>query len=216
MSKKNSLVILSGGMDSVTVLYEYKDSIAMAISFDYGSKHNQKELFLAKQHCKNLGIKHDIVSLPFINDLFNSALLRSGCEIPDGHYEDESMKQTVVPFRNGIMLAIATGVAESNDLGKIMLGNHAGDHAIYPDCRHEFIVNMNAAIKAGTYNNVEIHAPYTSIDKRAIALIGKELNIDYTQTWTCYKGQTVHCGTCGSCVERKEALAGFDFTEYLK
>jgi 7-cyano-7-deazaguanine synthase len=214
MNKEN-LIILSGGMDSTTLLYEYKDDIAMAISFDYGSKHNHKELVLAKQHCKKLSIKHEIVCLPFINQLFKSSLLKSGGDIPEGHYEDESMKQTVVPFRNGIMLAIAAGVAESNGLNKIMLGNHAGDHAIYPDCRYDFVCNMSNAIEQGTYNNIVIVAPYTNIDKRAIALIGNRLGIDYSQTWTCYKGLAVHCGVCGSCTERKEALAGFDVTEYL-
>ena len=209
-----SLIIVSGGMDSITLLYDKKPDYAL--SFNYGSKHNNKELELAKYHCDKLGIEHQIINLDFMNTFFKSSLLKSGEDIPDGHYEDENMKSTVVPFRNGIMLSIAAGYAESNNVNKIYIGNHAGDHAIYPDCRSDFITNMNLAMKLGTYINVEIDAPYTNINKRDIALIGKKLNIDYSKTWTCYKGLEKHCGVCGSCTERKEALEGFDSTEYLK
>jgi 7-cyano-7-deazaguanine synthase len=212
----NNLIILSGGMDSVTLLYNLYDEIDLAITFDYGSKHNHKEQVFAKYHCDKLGIKHSIIKLPFINDHFKSDLLKSGNTIPDGHYEDESMKRTVVPFRNGIMLSIAAGIAESKNLLKVFIGNHAGDHAIYPDCRKEFIDSMSNAMSLGTYLNVKIHSPYVLINKRDIALIGKQLNIDYSKTWTCYKGGEYHCGVCGSCTERKEALEGFDNTIYLQ
>ena len=207
-----SLIIVSGGMDSITLLYDKKPDAAL--SFNYGSKHNEKELYFAAYHCKQLNIPHKIIKLDFINKLFKSDLLQSGGEIPEGHYEDESMKRTVVPFRNGIMLSIACGYAESIECDEVMLANHAGDHAIYPDCRGSFIESMNDAMSNGTYRNISINAPYTKIDKRMIGLIGHGLGVDFSKTWTCYKGKDFHCGKCGSCTERKEALAGFDNTEY--
>lgn len=204
-------------MDSITLLHDYKDRIALGISFDYGSNHNAKEIPFAELHCKRLGIKHITIPLEFMHKYFKSSLLEGADAIPEGHYEDENMKSTVVPFRNGIMLAIAAGIAESNGLDHVMIANHGGDHAIYPDCRPEFISAMSSATSAGSYNRVTVIAPYTSITKGDIARRGKELGIDYTETWSCYKGGDKHCGKCGTCVERKEALrdAGIeDFTEY--
>ena len=168
---KDSVIIVSGGMDSITLLYDKKDEIALGISFDYGSNHNAKE----------------------------------------------NMKSTVVPFRNGIMLSIAIGIAESNHLKKVLIANHGGDHTIYPDCRPQFIQAIDAAANAGTFVNVRVEAPYTNITKGDIARIGKRLGLDYTETWSCYKGGEKHCGKCGTCIERKEALqeAGIhDATEY--
>lgn len=214
---KDSAIIVSGGMDSVTLLYEYKDSIAVGISFDYGSNHNAKEIPFAELHCKRLGIEHIVIPLSFMGKYFKSSLLEGADAIPEGHYEDENMKSTVVPFRNGIMLSIAAGLAESRGLKKVLIANHGGDHAIYPDCRSEFIAAINEATKAGTYIDVEVVAPYTNITKSEIAAKGKALGIDYAETWSCYKGSDVHCGKCGTCVERKEALrdAGItDNTEY--
>lgn len=204
---KDSVIIVSGGMDSITLLYDRKDDIALAVSFDYGSKHNAKEIPFAQMHCERLGIKHVTISLGFMEQYFQSSLLKGGEDIPEGHYADENMKSTVVPFRNGIMLSIAAGLAESNGLKRLYIANHGGDHAIYPDCRPEFIDAMSAATKAGTYIDVEVSAPYTNITKSDIARRGKALGIDYTETWSCYKGGDVHCGKCGTCVERKEALA---------
>jgi 7-cyano-7-deazaguanine synthase len=149
---------------------------------------------------------------------FESSLLSGADAIPEGHYADENMKSTVVPFRNGIMLSIAAGLAESKGLQKVMMANHFGDHDVYPDCRKEFVDNMSAAISAGTYANIFIDAPYTSISKADIARKGAALGIDYAQTWSCYKGLEKHCGKCGTCIERKEALAAAgitDNTEYL-
>ena len=214
---KDSVIIVSGGMDSITLLHDYKDRIALGISFDYGSNHNAKEIPFAELHCKRLDIKHITIPLEFMHKYFKSSLLEGADAIPEGHYEDENMKSTVVPFRNGIMLAIAAGIAESNGLDHVMIANHGGDHAIYPDCRPEFISAMSSATSAGSYNGVTVIAPYTSITKGDIARRGKELGIDYTETWSCYKGGDKHCGKCGTCVERKEALrdAGIeDFTEY--
>lgn len=214
---KDSVIILSGGMDSVTMLYEYKDRIALAVSFNYGSNHNEKEIKFAKMHTGKLGIEHIVINLDFISKYFQSSLLEGAEAIPEGHYQDENMKSTVVPFRNGIMLSIACGIAESRGLKYIMIANHGGDHAIYPDCREEFICSMSNAMKDGTYEKVSLFAPYTNITKTDIAKHGKELGIDYTKTWSCYKGGNIHCGKCGTCVERKEALrnAGVDDkTEY--
>lgn len=214
---KDCIIIVSGGMDSITMLHDFKDRIALAISFDYGSNHNAKEIPFAKLHCQRLGIKHITIPLAFMKEHFKSSLLSGAEAIPEGHYADKNMKSTVVPFRNGIMLAIAAGIAETNDISHIMIANHSGDHTIYPDCRENFISAMSEATHAGTYNGVTLFAPYTGITKSQIAKRGKELGIDYTETWSCYKGGEKHCGKCGTCVERKEALrdAGIkDKTEY--
>lgn len=208
------LAIYSGGMDSTVLLYKYKDLIKYALTFDYGSKHNSKEIECAKYHCNILGIKHQIINLDFNEIGIKSSLLKSGNEVPEGHYESENMKSTVVPFRNAIMLSIAISVAESNGLKSVAIANHYGDHAIYPDCRAEFIEAMNQTAKNGTYSEISIFAPFTSITKRDIALLGKDLNIDLSKTYSCYKGEANHCGKCGTCTERKEALNGFDFTGY--
>ena len=214
---KDSVIIVSGGMDSTTLLYDRRDEIALAISFDYGSNHNAREIAYAEMHCKRLGIEHITIPLDFMHKYFRSSLLEGADAIPEGHYAAENMKSTVVPFRNGIMLAVAAGVAESRNLTKLLIANHGGDHTIYPDCRPEFISAMDSATNAGTYVGVRVVAPYTNITKGDIARIGKKLGIDYAETWSCYKGGEKHCGKCGTCAERKEALAyaGIeDTTEY--
>lgn len=203
---KDSVLILSGGMDSTTLLYEFKEDIALAISFDYGSNHNDKEIPFAKYHCTQLGIKHITIPLSFMKEYFKSSLLAGAEAIPEGNYDDENMKSTVVPFRNGIMLAIAAGLAESNGLKHVMMANHSGDHTIYPDCRPQFATAMSDAIAAGTYDGITLVTPYTHISKTDIVKRGAALGLDYTQTWSCYKGGEKHCGKCGTCMERKEAL----------
>lgn len=211
---QHAILIYSGGLDSTTLLYEYKDSIGLAVSFDYGSKHNAREIACARENCARLGIRHLVIPLDFMGKYFKSDLLLSGGEIPEGHYADDNMKSTVVPFRNGIMLAIAAGLAESYDLDTIMMANHGGDHAIYPDCRPEFVDAFAKAVESGTYNGVKLLSPYCNITKRDIALRGRELGVDYSLTYSCYKGGPKHCGKCGTCTERREALAGFDPTDY--
>jgi 7-cyano-7-deazaguanine synthase len=214
---KDTVLILSGGMDSVTMLYDYRDRIALAISFDYGSNHNAREIPFAHYHCEQLGIRHLTIPLSFMADYFKSSLLEGADAIPEGDYDDENMRSTVVPFRNGIMLSIAVGMAESAGLKHVMMANHGGDHAIYPDCRSEFVDAFSEAARTGTYVGVTLLSPYTSWSKADIARRGKELGIDYSQTWSCYKGGEKHCGKCGTCVERREALAeaGIDDpTEY--
>ena len=215
--EKNSLIIVSGGMDSITLLHYRKEQISLAVTFDYGSNHNRRETEFAAYHCKSLGIEHIVIPLSFIHDYFKSSLLQGADAIPEGHYTAEYMKSTVVPFRNGIMLAVACGIAESRGLDRVLIANHNGDHAIYPDCRENFIAAMGKAMEAGTYEHISIDAPFTDISKTDIALIGKRLGIDYSKTYSCYKGGEKHCGKCGTCVERKEALrnAGIeDTTEY--
>lgn len=204
------LIILSGGMDSVTLLYDilvgYNPDEVLALSFNYGSKHNARELQKAIHNCAKLNVEHKIIDLHNIFKEFNSNLLEGKGTIPKGHYEQENMVQTVVPFRNGILLSIAVGIAESNKIQHIVYGAHAGDHAIYPDCRDEFINAINEAAKTGTYNNVEIVAPFHDLTKIEIIKKGIELGVDYKETWTCYEGQNEPCGKCGSCVERTEGF----------
>lgn len=214
---KDCVIILSGGMDSTTLLYDYQDRIALAISFDYGSNHNARELPFAALHCQRLGIEHIVIPLSFMGKYFKSSLLQGADAIPEGHYEDENMRSTVVPFRNGIMLSIAVGMAESRGLGYVMMANHGGDHTIYPDCTPEFVHAFDQAAEAGTFVKVHLLSPYTNLTKGEIARRGKEIGIDYAETWSCYKGGEHHCGRCGTCVERKEALAEAgieDPTEY--
>ena len=204
---KDSILIYSGGLDSTTMLYEYRERIAMAISFDYGSNHNSKEIKCADLHCERLGITHVVIPLDFMRRYFRSSLLDGAEAIPEGHYEDDNMRSTVVPFRNGIMLSVAVGMAESNELQYVMMANHGGDHTIYPDCRPEFVGAFDAAAQAGTFNGVRLLSPYVNMTKADIARRGKQLGIDYSETWSCYKGGDVHCGRCGTCIERREALA---------
>ena len=214
---KDSVIIVSGGMDSITMLYEFKDQIALGVSFNYGSNHNNREIPFAEMHCKRLGIPHITIDLGFMPQYFKSSLLEGADAIPEGNYDEENMKSTVVPFRNGIMLSIAIGIAESNHLKHVLMANHGGDHTIYPDCRPAFVDAMSAAAQADTFEDVTIEAPYTNITKADIARHGKQLGIDYSETWSCYKGGEVHCGQCGTCRERQEALreAGIaDTTEY--
>jgi 7-cyano-7-deazaguanine synthase len=214
-----SIIVLSGGMDSTVLLADAlnKGISTKALSFDYGSKHNDRELPFAAAVCKKNAIDHQIVRLPFINEIFSSSLLRSGDNIPEGAYDEPTMKSTVVPFRNGIMLSIAAGYAESVGAESVLLGSHSGDHFIYPDCRPEFNGAFSQAVFLGTDRKVKLSFPFADIDKRDIGDLGKKLGVDFKLTWTCYKGEEIHCGKCGACDERKYALRfneGLDETEY--
>ena len=216
---ERAIVLLSGGMDSVAVLYEAHGmyEVAATLSFHYGSKHNDRELPFAAWHSARLGVPHQVVPLNFIGQFFKSDLLQSGEDIPKGHYEEQSMKKTVVPFRNGIMLSVAAGFAESMEAGLLLIAAHSGDHAIYPDCRADFMAAMSEAVRLGTYAAVSISAPFTAMTKAGIARRGAELGVDFARTWSCYMGGEIHCGECGTCVERREAflLSGVpDPTEY--
>jgi len=206
-----SIVILSGGMDSTTLLCDMvsKGYEIKALSFNYGQKH-KKELEYAKKTCTELKIEHKIIDLTNITSLLsNSSLINPDVKVPEGHYAAENMKSTVVPNRNMIMLAIAIGYAENEKYDNVAIANHAGDHTIYPDCRDEFIQALSLAGYLGTFNKIKLYAPYTNITKTDIAEIGVKLGIDYDRlTWSCYKGGEEPCGKCGTCVERNEALSG--------
>ncbi len=207
---RDSLIIYSGGLDSTTLLYEEHSHIALALTFDYGSNHAEKEIACARYHCEMLNIEHLVLGLEFMKHYFQSSLLGGADAIPNGNYDEENMKSTVVPFRNGIMLSIACGLAESRGLNRVLIANHGGDHAIYPDCRPEFVSAMDCAMKSGTYAGVRLAAPYTNLTKADLVRRGAALGIDYGHTYSCYRGEEHHCGTCGTCTERRQAfqLAG--------
>lgn len=212
------VAVLSGGMDSTAAIAHARaegHEVVHAIHFQYGSKHNGRELARATMVALHFGVPLSVVGLDFVAKHFKSDLLETGGEVPEGHYADENMKRTVVPFRNGIMLAIATGFAESLEADAVMLGNHAGDHAIYPDCRSTFTNAMSNAMLWGTYKGVKLYTPFLEMSKADIAKRGVELNVPFEITWSCYKGGAVHCGKCGTCVERIEAFRGLpDLTTY--
>jgi 7-cyano-7-deazaguanine synthase len=218
----NLLGVLSGGVDSSTAVYwalNEGHQLNTACFFYYGSKHNDQEIKAAQRVCNKKSLKLITVKLDVVAEHFQSDLLKKGGSIPEGHYTDPTMKKTVVPFRNGIMLSIAAGLAESLGLDGILLGNHFGDHAIYPDCRAEFINPMSQAIKAGTYKKIELVSPFVSITKTEIVKIGFGLKVPYELTYSCYKGGDFHCGKCGTCVERIEAFKDakvIDPTQYEK
>lgn len=202
------VVLCSGGMDSVTALHwaRRKHDVRAALSFDYGAKHNAREIPFAAAHARAIGARHEVVPLAFIGEHFTSDLLKSGGDIPEGHYADENMKRTVVPFRNGIMLAVAGGFAESVGAEGLVIAAHGGDHAIYPDCREDFMRAMGDALRLGTYAGIQLLRPFIALNKGQIAAEGARLGVDFAQTWSCYKGGAVHCGKCGTCVERREAF----------
>ena len=187
--------------------------MAAAVSFDYGAKHNGREIPFAAEHAALLGLRHEIVALDFVNRLFASDLLKGGGAVPDGHYEAENMRQTVVPFRNAIMISIACGFAESVGAEGVVIAAHGGDHAIYPDCREDFMRALGDAMRLGTYASVKLLRPFIALNKGQIAAKGVELGVDFARTWSCYKGGARHCGTCGTCVERREAFMEAGLTD---
>lgn len=208
MDKKRIVVIVSGGMDSVTLLHDlYKNEeyeVVGTLTFNYGQKH-KKEIEYAKKNCKKFKLDWHEVNLKNLQNLLASSLT-SNIEVPEGHYADENMKSTVVPSRNLIMLSIASGYAISKGAQYIAYGAHGGDHTIYPDCRPEFIDKLNEVTKVANFEPVEILAPYTNITKVEILEKGLKLGVNYKDTWTCYKGKLLACGKCGSCQERLEAF----------
>lgn len=206
MMEKDTLLVLSGGMDSTTMLWEYVDRIAVAVNFHYGANHNEREAACARENCRRAGVELVEIDLSFMGRLFESSLLSGAEAIPEGNYDDENMKSTVVPFRNGIMLSVAAGLAESRGLKCVMIANHGGDHAIYPDCRSGFINAMTQTIAEGTYEHIKLFAPYTDISKADIVKRGVKIGVDYGITYSCYKGGEKHCGQCGTCRERHEAM----------
>ena len=214
-----AMVVFSGGLDSSTALYWAKENAEKicAVNFAYGSNHQERECAAAKKIADALGVKMFHIPLAFIGEHFKSALL--GGVIPDGEYKQENMGATVVPFRNGIMLSVAAGLANSIGFDTVILGNHGGDHFIYPDCRPDFIAYMNEAITAGTDGAIKIISPFCDMSKADIVKEGARLGVDFGMTYSCYKGGVKHCGVCGTCEERRESFiaAGvLDPTEYEK
>jgi 7-cyano-7-deazaguanine synthase len=208
------VVIYSGGMDSFTVLNKaiQQGYDVHAVSFNYGQRHS-KELLFAKRVCEQHNIEHKIVDISSINQLIGGSALTDDIEVPEGGYEEESMKTTVVPNRNMIMLSMAVGYAVSIEAEAVYFGAHSGDHAIYPDCRTEFVDAMNEVCKIANYQSVEIRAPYLAASKIDILREGLAMSLDYNDTWTCYNGQDKACGRCGACQERLEAFAENNTTD---
>lgn len=211
-----TLVLLSGGLDSSTLLYAARGTVK-AISFDYGQRHS-KELDSARAIVASVPwIEHVIVPLQGLGAILNRGVLTAGGEVPEGHYAAESMKQTVVPNRNMIMLAVAAGHAMANGFDRVSFAAHGGDHAIYPDCRPEFFRAVAGTVELADWSRVEIEAPFINSTKAEIVKLGDGLSVPWDKTWSCYKGGEIHCGKCGTCVERREAfsLAGVtDPTRY--
>jgi 7-cyano-7-deazaguanine synthase len=202
------VVIYSGGMDSFTVLNRAltDGKEVFALSFDYGQRH-VKELACASKVCKRLGVNHKVVDISSINQLLAGSSLTDDIEIPEGHYEAKSMKSTVVPNRNMVLISLAVAYAVSVSAEQVYYGAHSGDHAIYPDCRPEFVEKMNDVCKIANYESVEIFSPYLTVSKTAILTDGITMGLDYSDTWTCYNGREKACGKCGACEERLEAFA---------
>lgn len=214
-----TVITYSGGLDSTVLLYHLRDlghEIA-ALSVDYGQRH-RCELQRATAICGQLGIAHQTADLSGVQHLLSGSSLTSpGIQVAEGHYTEETMKTTVVPNRNMILLALTTGYALSIGATQVAYAAHSGDHAIYPDCRNEFADAMAAAMRLCDWNEVTLLRPFVDWTKADIVLRGQALGVPYQQTWSCYKGGDRHCGRCGTCVERREAfdLAGVtDPTEY--
>ena len=223
MAKEKVVAIVSGGLDSVTMAYELvrRNYEIILISYNYGQRH-KKEIMYAKKCAENLGVQHHIVDLQVLSDLLGgSSLTSEEISVPDGHYAEESMRITVVPNRNAIMINVATALAVSMKFDYVATGVHGGDHYIYPDCRPEYIVAQTEALRLANSGFVsdefEVLAPFVNISKDGIVKIGEAIGVPWLETWSCYKGGEIHCGSCGTCFERREAfsLAGVrDPTNY--
>tara|TARA_A100001015_G_scaffold274379_1_gene330677 strand:+ start:3993 stop:4736 length:744 start_codon:yes stop_codon:yes gene_type:complete len=214
MKVKNTILIYSGGLDSTVLLCQLLSQgiETRCLSIDYGQKH-KKELQSASEICNQLKVEHKCIDLSSLNQLFqNSSLINENDAIPEGHYEQETMKATVVPNRNMILLSLATAWAISTKSTHVSYAAHAGDHAIYPDCRESFAQAMNEALNLCDWNSVQLHRPFVNLTKADICKLGNDLSVPFTKTWSCYKGGEHHCGRCGTCIERREAfhLAGVE------
>lgn len=215
-----TVLIYSGGLDSTTLLYKLLDAEhqVFALGVDYGQRHG-KELAAAREICDALKVPFTVADLRSIKPLIaGSSQTSDEIPVPEGHYAAESMKLTVVPNRNMIMLSIAIGYAVSIKADAVAYGAHAGDHAVYPDCRPEFAAVMATAALLCDWHPVDLMRPFIKVSKTEIASLAYMLNVPIEKTWSCYKGGEKHCGKCGTCVERMEALHdspfGDDPTEY--
>lgn len=218
--KLPTLVILSGGMDSTVLAYHTAHSapghdLIGCVSVNYGQRHS-RELQCAAITCADLGVRHHLLNLSSLRDHLSASSLTSDKAVPEGHYEADNMKDTVVPNRNMILIALATGVAISIGAKTIAYGAHAGDHAVYPDCRSEFAGALASAIELCDYDPPKLARPFINKTKKDIVQIGMDLKVPFDHTWTCYKGEAVACGRCGTCVERLEAFAEAGYTDPIK
>jgi len=210
------VVIYSGGMDSFTLLHlaRSRGYTVHALSFNYGQRH-VRELDAARAVCAREAIPHKIIDIRAMADVMAGSSLTSDIAVPEGHYQEDNMKSTVVPNRNMILLSLATGYAVTVAAGTVWFGAHGGDHAIYPDCRPEFVSRMDAVCRVANYQPVAVEAPFMTLDKGEILAQGLKLGLDYSQTWTCYNGRERACGRCGSCVERLEAFTAHGLSDPL-
>ena len=215
-----TLVVCSGGLDSVTLahLVQKNHELGGLVSFDYGQRH-QKEIGYAEATAERLGCSFDLIDLRNVGALLSGSALTSDLDVPDGHYEAESMKLTVVPNRNAIMLSVAFGIASARDHDAVAIAVHGGDHFIYPDCRPKFIGAFQRMQTAalGEFGSVTLYAPFVEMSKAEIVSVGSRIGVPFAETWSCYKGLANHCGRCGTCVERKEAFSDanvIDPTQY--
>ena len=220
---QKAVAIVSGGLDSVTLAYLLRSEgyDLHLLSFDYGQRH-KNELTYAELCAKRLGAEFSLLNLSSLGQFLKGSALTDDIPVPDGHYAAPSMAITVVPNRNAIMLSIAYGIAAAEEAEVVAIGVHAGDHFIYPDCRPEFIKAFGEmqkfALEGFGHPNLKLHAPFLTLGKEQIVQLGNTLNVPFADTWSCYKGGEKHCGTCGTCVERRlafEAAGITDPTEYV-
>ncbi len=210
-----TIVICSGGLDSVSLAHKVaaERELVGLLSFDYGQRHS-KELDFAAACAERLGVPHRIVDLRSVGAALSGSALTDDVDVPDGHYEEETMKVTVVPNRNAIMLAVGFGMAAAQQAGAVAAAVHGGDHFIYPDCRPDFIAAFQAMEDRALDGvaQVELYTPFVHVSKADIVTEGARHGTPFAETWSCYKGGEVHCGRCGTCVERREAfhLAGVE------
>ncbi len=217
LSAKATVVIYSGGMDSFTVLHRaLREGLDVsALSFNYGQRH-ARELEVAARVCRQLGVAHQVVDIRAIHGLIDaSALTDTHQALPEGDYGEENLAATVVPNRNMVLLSLAIAKAVNIGAGRVDYGAHSGDHVLYPDCRPEFVERMNAVAGIANFSPVEIHAPFLHASKADILAAGLAMGLDYADTWTCYRGEHLACGRCGSCRERLAAFAANGATDPL-
>lgn len=222
MKNKKAVAVVSGGIDSVTLahLLHSEGWKLHLLAFDYGQRH-KKELEFARRCAGRLGAKIDVVDLSALRVLLHGSALTDDIEVPHGHYAAPNMSVTVVPNRNAIFLTLAYGSAVADHAQMVAIGVHAGDHFIYPDCRPAFIESFDQmqrlAVEGCGDENLHLHAPFVQYSKTDIVKLGAQIGVPFEETWSCYEGGEIHCGLCGTCVERKEAFAlanVFDPTEY--
>jgi 7-cyano-7-deazaguanine synthase len=215
-----AIAVVSGGMDSTVLAYQSTGLFAQVdlLSVDYGQRH-RRELGYAAMTARRLGCRHDVVELPLSTMLTGSALTDASVDVPHGHYAADTMALTVVPNRNAVLISVAYAVAVARGADAVLVGVHAGDHHVYPDCRPAFVSALDEALRIGNegVGNVRLEAPFVNHSKTDIARLGARLGVEWSETWSCYEGGEVHCGRCGTCVERHEAFrdaGGTDPTTY--